>query len=140
MHGCNVHVCPVYFYVHNFQLFGGYLVNLNSIFVGIRWLQWVSLFKYSFNVSPSVVLTTHWALFNRPLAKDKITTFPKVCMYMYMYQQAMQRQASQNKYCIKLFNNIMSSQFIIDSFYFPNLQTMAVNELKGLEFFQNGTS
>ena len=34
----------------------------------------------------------------------------------------------------------MSSQFKIDSFSFPNLQTMAVNELKGLEFFQNGTS
>ena len=59
MHGCNVHVCPLYFYVQNFQLFGGYLVNLNSIFVGIRWLQWVSLFKYSFNVSPSVALTTN---------------------------------------------------------------------------------
>lgn len=34
-----------------FQLFGGLLVNIDSIWVGIRWLEYFSIFKYSMNVS-----------------------------------------------------------------------------------------
>uniref|UniRef100_A0AAR2J832 ABC transporter domain-containing protein n=1 Tax=Pygocentrus nattereri TaxID=42514 RepID=A0AAR2J832_PYGNA len=33
------------------MVFGGFLVNLNSMLSGMSWLKWISIFRYGFNVS-----------------------------------------------------------------------------------------
>jgi hypothetical protein len=32
------------------MVFGGFLIDLNSVFVWLSWIQWVSGFRYAFNV------------------------------------------------------------------------------------------
>ena len=43
-----------------FQIFGGLFVNIDSIWVGIRWLQYFSFFRYANNVS--VTVTAFWLM------------------------------------------------------------------------------
>ena len=38
------------FFILPFQVFGGYLVNLNSMLSWLSWLKWISIFRYGLNV------------------------------------------------------------------------------------------
>lgn len=40
-------------YFSSCKVFGGYLVNLNSMLSWLSWMKWISIFRYGLNVSPS---------------------------------------------------------------------------------------
>ncbi len=42
-------------FVRQFQIFGGFFVNLDSILAWLQWLKYLSYFRYSLNVSRSPV-------------------------------------------------------------------------------------